>query len=130
VCVLDPSIGMARESQDKGICVTRGECEQLPFSSGVFDRIIVVDAFHHFRDQRSAVGELARVLAPGGRLIVEEPDIAHLGVKAVALAEKVLLLRSHFWRPDAIRRLLCAEGLATCVDRQGYTSWVVAERPL
>jgi demethylmenaquinone methyltransferase/2-methoxy-6-polyprenyl-1,4-benzoquinol methylase len=128
VCVLDPSSGMARQSHDKGICVTRGDCEEIPFSSGSFDRIIVIDAFHHFRDQKAAVGELARVLAPRGRLIIKEPDIAQLGIKVVAWAEKLLLMRSHFRDVDAIRRLLSAEGLRSCVDRRDHMLWMVAGR--
>jgi demethylmenaquinone methyltransferase/2-methoxy-6-polyprenyl-1,4-benzoquinol methylase len=130
VCVLDPAPGMARESQGKGICIVRAECEQLPFPQAVFDRILVVDAFHHFRDQEQAAGEMARVLRPGGRVIVEEPDIDHVGVKAVAVAEKLLLMRSHFCSPDAIRRIFVERGLQASIEREGYTSWIVAARSL
>ena len=92
VCVLDPSLQMLRETQRKDICATQGNAEHLPYPSACFDRIIVVDAFHHLGRHSLAVDELVRVLATGGRLVIEEPDIAHWTVKLIALGEKVLLM--------------------------------------
>jgi hypothetical protein len=37
-----------------------------------------------------------RVLHPGGRLVIEEPDIRLWGVKLASLAERLLLMRSRF----------------------------------
>ena len=103
VCVLDPSVGMLAQSRRKGICIAQGESEWLPFGAEVFDRIIVIDVFHHLLNQETAARELMRVLACGGRLVIEEPDIAHRRVKLVAVAEKLLLMRSHFRPPRAIK---------------------------
>lgn len=128
ICVLDPSPGMLLEGQRKGICSTQGEAETLPYAAGAFDRIIMVDAFHHLRDQSRAAEELMRVLAPGGRLVVEEPDIAHLSVRFVALGEKLLLMHSRFRAPHAIRRMFEEHGGRTQIKRQGYTVWIVVEK--
>jgi len=137
VCVLDPSPGMLREGQRKGICITRGESEDLPFASAVFDRIILIDAFHHLRDQEQASREMLRVLAPGGRLVIQEPDIAHWGVKLVALGEKALLMRSRFYAPEEIGAMLNRAGehvAATRIERtdsyptRSQTAWVVVEK--
>ena len=125
ICVLDPSPGMLVEGQRKGICITQGEAETLPYAAGAFDRIIMVDAFHHLRDQSRAAEELMRVLAPGGRLVVEEPDIAHLSVRFVALGEKLLFMRSRFRAPQAIRRIFAENGGRARIKRQGYTVWIV-----
>lgn len=57
----------------------------------------MVDAFHHLRDQRAAAGETLRVLRTGGRLVIEEPDIRRWAVKWIALAERLLLMRSRFY---------------------------------
>lgn len=129
VCVLDPSAGMVLEGQRKGICVIRGEAETLPYAGGVFDRIMMVDAFHHLRDQSQAAKELMRVLAPGGRVVIEEPDITHLGVRLVALGEKLLLMRSQFRAPQFIQRLFQAQSGRVRVERQAYTAWVIVEKP-
>lgn len=48
----------------------------LPFSNGSFDSTFCVAVLQHIRDIGSAVGELARVTRPGGRVLVVEPDNA------------------------------------------------------
>jgi ubiquinone/menaquinone biosynthesis C-methylase UbiE len=128
ICVLDPSPGMLAEGQRKGICITQGEAEALPYADGAFDRIIIVDAFHHLRDQERAAAELLRVLAPGGRLVVEEPDIAHWGVQLVALGEKLLLMRSRFRTAHAMQRIFGSHAGKVQIDRQGYTVWVIVDK--
>lgn len=45
----------------------------LPFGDGAFDRVVVVDMLEHVRDDAAFVAELARVLRPGGRLVVNTP---------------------------------------------------------
>jgi ubiquinone/menaquinone biosynthesis C-methylase UbiE len=129
VCVLDRSVGMVLEGQRKGICVIQGEAEALPYAGGAFDRIVVVDAFHHLRDQAYAAKELMRVLAPGGRAVIEEPDITHPGVRLVALGERLLLMRSQFRVPQEIQRLFQACGGRVRIERRAYTAWVIVEKP-
>jgi ubiquinone/menaquinone biosynthesis C-methylase UbiE len=128
VCVLDSSAGMVIEGQRKGICVTQGEAEALPYADGVFDRVMMVDAFHHLRDQSWAAGELMRVLAPGGRAVIEEPDITYPGVRLLALGEKLLLMRSQFRAPQSIQRLFQARGGRVRIARRAYTVWIIVER--
>ena len=45
----------------------------LPFANAEFDRVVVVDMLEHVRDDALFVAELARVLRPGGRLVVNTP---------------------------------------------------------
>jgi ubiquinone/menaquinone biosynthesis C-methylase UbiE len=127
VCVLDASSGMVREGQRKGLCIVQGEAEHIPFGNGAFDRVIAVDAFHHLRDQQLAARELLRVLAPGGRLVIEEPDVARFAVKLVAVAEKLALMRSHFLRLEVLCSRFEAVGGRARVERQGYIGWVIVE---
>ncbi|WP_282701299.1 class I SAM-dependent methyltransferase [Streptomyces sp. CC219B] len=55
--------------------------EELPFPDGSFDLVVSRLAPHHFQDMPRAVGEMARLLRPGGRLAVidleghEDPEI-------------------------------------------------------
>ena len=128
VCVLDSSASMLRQGRRKNLCIIRGEAERIPFGDDTFERVMMVDTFHHLRDQRVAVHELMRVLRPGGRLVIEEPDIAHWGVKLVAWGEKLALMRSHFYPAAAIRALCEQAGGRAYVERDNYTVWVVVEK--
>jgi SAM-dependent methyltransferase len=59
--------------------VRAGSLEQpLPFGDGAFDLAVALDVLEHLADDRPAWGELARVVAPGGRLVVTVPQYAWL----------------------------------------------------
>jgi ubiquinone/menaquinone biosynthesis C-methylase UbiE len=47
-----------------------GPADALPFRDGAFTAIITTTAFHHFPDPAASVREIARVLAPGGRVVI------------------------------------------------------------
>lgn len=44
--------------------------EPLPFRAGSFDAVTVLDVIEHVEDYRGALAECARVLRPGGRILV------------------------------------------------------------
>lgn len=44
--------------------------DALPFEDGEFTALICTTALHHFPDPQASIGEMARVLAPGGRLVI------------------------------------------------------------
>jgi ubiquinone/menaquinone biosynthesis C-methylase UbiE len=48
----------------------------LPFPDGTFDSTFTVAVLQHISDVSRAVGELARVTRPGGRVVAVEPDNA------------------------------------------------------
>jgi len=54
------------------VCV-RGDALDLPFEDGSFDRIIAAEVLEHIPDDETAIAELVRVLAPGGRIAVTVP---------------------------------------------------------
>lgn len=129
ICILDVSVGMLREALAKGgLCAGSGVAERLPFRDGAFERIIAIDSFHHFRDHRHAAEELLRVLAPGGRLVVEEPDIRRFSVKLVALGETLTLMRSHFYPPHTLMRFFDAPGVQLTLHESSPNFWLVADK--
>lgn len=117
------------KTREKAISRVRAHVEHLPFPDESFDRVLVVDALHHFCDQQEAIEDLLRVLKPGGRLVIEEPDFNHKGVKLLALAEKMLLMRSHFYAPEQIRDMIVSYGYPAKIENDDrYTSWVVTDK--
>jgi demethylmenaquinone methyltransferase/2-methoxy-6-polyprenyl-1,4-benzoquinol methylase len=130
--LVDVSAGMLRQATTKnGLQPANAVAEQLPFPDGAFDRILMVDALHHVADQKRTAAELMRVLAPGGRLVVEEPDLAHISVKLVALAEKLALMQSHFLRPHRIRAIFEALGGRATIHSlpDDVNAWVLVVKP-
>jgi len=52
----------------------------LSFADASVSNLLLFDVFHHFRYPGTALSELRRVLAPGGRAIVLEPCVSLLGL--------------------------------------------------
>ncbi|NPV55996.1 MAG: class I SAM-dependent methyltransferase [Anaerolineae bacterium] len=129
--VCDLSLPMLRQAQVKGCLLTvQGRVEHLPFPDAHFERVLVVDAFHHFPDQPAAIPELVRVLEPGGILVIEEPDIRQFGVKMIALMETVALMGSRFRPPAEMAAMFSSAGLPAqwLADDQGG-AWVYGVKP-
>ena len=112
VVISDWSKPMLKQAQAKGgLLLLNGRVERLPFPAEQFDRILVVDALHHFPDQHGAIRDLIRVLKPGGRLVIEEPNINLRATKMIALMEKITLMGSHFHSPAEIGDMMAQNGL-------------------
>ncbi|MDP2780949.1 class I SAM-dependent methyltransferase, partial [Devosia sp.] len=54
------------------IDVVEGDARNLPFSGAQFDRVVSVATLCFSDDPRQPIGEMVRVLKPGGRLILGE----------------------------------------------------------
>lgn len=130
IVVADESAAMLRVADGKsGIDAVGARAQRLPFADASFQRVILVDAFHHLGDQRAAAKELWRVLAPSGRLVIEDPDIRRLPVKLLALAERVAMMRSRFLTPDSMGEMFRALGGQVEVQDDGrVAAWVVVDR--
>lgn len=57
----------------EGVC---GSVTALPFADASFDVVSAFDVVEHCADDTAALAELARVLAPGGRLLLSVPAYA------------------------------------------------------
>jgi SAM-dependent methyltransferase len=51
--------------------------EELPFESGEFDKVIMIDTIHHLERHDTTMAEVFRVLKPGGMLLIFEPNKAN-----------------------------------------------------
>ncbi len=75
----------------------------LSFADRSLAAVVLFDVFHHLRYPGAALDELARVLAPGGRVIVFEPCVSLLGRLVYgALHDEPLALGEPIqWSPPA-----------------------------
>jgi ubiquinone/menaquinone biosynthesis C-methylase UbiE len=130
VVISDVSRGMLKRALKKGdVQAVQGDAGRMPFRDGVFARAVMADALHHFPDQEGAVREMVRLLAPGGRLVIEEFDNQRLPVKALALGEKILFMRSRFLTSMEICRMVNECGLIASVRQGPYFSvWIIADK--
>lgn len=126
VIVADVSFGMLKEAPLSALKPVCGGSESLPFAEESFERVIMVDALHHVINHTDTAREMFRVLKPGGVLVIEEPDIRTFGVKLIALAEKLLLMRSHFLAPHEIVKLF-SSGEKNIKTEDG-TAWVIVRK--
>jgi len=70
--MLDHTIRRARERGLWNVNPTQGDAQDLPYEDDSFDAAILITVLGEIPDQDAALREIARVLRPGGRLIVGE----------------------------------------------------------
>lgn len=116
--VVDPSPAMLRRAARRGLATERGVAEDLPFDDDSVDAVLFVYSLHHVDDPDRALEEAARVLRPGGVLVVREVD-------STDLVGRLLFRRSPhgdheevYLQPDALQRTLSTHGFdPTVIDR-------------
>jgi ubiquinone/menaquinone biosynthesis C-methylase UbiE len=70
--MLDHTMRRARECGVENITPARADARRLPYPDASFDAAYLVAVLGEIPDQPAAMNELARVLKPGGRLVVGE----------------------------------------------------------
>jgi malonyl-CoA O-methyltransferase len=66
----------------------RGSIQCLPFADGVFDVALCVEALEHALNPEGAVGELCRVVRPGGTVLIVDKNAERRGALAIEAWER------------------------------------------
>ena len=73
---VDPAPAMVAVARDRAaderLRFTEGTAERLPAADGRYDLVVAVTSFDHWADQAAGLAECARVLAPGGHLVLAD----------------------------------------------------------
>lgn len=65
--------GLAYARANTGAPLLAGSATKLPLADGSATAVIALDVIEHLADDRHAVAEMARILQPGGHLIINVP---------------------------------------------------------
>ena len=85
--MLDHTMGRAAERQIPNVAPTLADATAMPYGDARFDAAYLITVLGEIPDQDAALRELARVLKPGGRLVVGEliGDPHYVGLKRMRL---------------------------------------------
>ena len=90
-----------RRAGDRELPLALGEAERLPFRDRRFDAVLSIGGFNYFNDPEGALREMARVVRPGGTIVVsdEVPDLTDrmlghkLGIRPLMALERRFVAR-------------------------------------
>lgn len=116
---IDPSPRCALVARERfGIQVLTGALFDLDPKEGLFDLIILGSVVEHLRDPCPALARLAKLLAPGGFLYAEVPDVLHFTEVIDAPFQEFSMEHINFFSPHSLSNLMARLGLAPVFCRQ------------
>lgn len=100
-----------RQARERGVAhihqVMISGIGSLPFPDNYFDYVFFGDIIEHLFDSESALKEVRRILAPGGRLILSCPNIAYWRFRLYYLFDgdfqRIDVARQKPWEQEHIR---------------------------
>lgn len=111
------------------IRVADGSAESIPADDHSVDAVWTVNTMHHWTDLDAAIHELARVLRPGGRVLLVDEDFAAPTHPAFARMQKRRAHRDHHFAdvdPAAVATKLIEAGFVSAEGSAGS----MADRPV
>ncbi len=110
--------------------LVRADALQLPFAASSVDLVVCTESFHWYPDQARALAELARVLKPGGRLLIASiATMTGAGDRLLRWATGAGGSTIRALPPHGMRELLARSGFDVIsqrrVPRLGLVGWPV-----
>jgi SAM-dependent methyltransferase len=105
----------ARYARERlGLSVVEGPFPGAPLPAGGFELVTLWDALEHLAAPHAVMAEVARVLAPGGALVLSTGDRTALVARLSGRRWHLYNLPEHlfFYSPESLRRLMAAHGIA------------------
>jgi putative AdoMet-dependent methyltransferase len=135
---LDPSPGMIAEARHKAadgaawgdvtFAVVERPFLEIPYPDRFFDAVGSTQAFHHLHERHkpAAVGEMARVLKPDGRLAIGDPMFRdRAGLEAALVRWPEELEEEYFAYLETLAPMFRDADLSFHAERLSRINWVV-----
>jgi SAM-dependent methyltransferase len=121
---VEPDPAAADTARARGLSVATGTLEDAAFPAGRFDVVTLSHVIEHLRDPLGTLRECARVLAPGGRVIVVTPNAASDGARVFGSSWMAWDPPRHLvvFTPGSLERLMGAAGLSAIEVRTAARS--------
>jgi SAM-dependent methyltransferase len=96
----------------RGLSVREGDLSSAAFPASAFDAVVAVHLVEHVPDPAAFLDEAARVLAPGGRLVLVTPNLRSRGARRFGAAWRELdpPRHLHLFPPRTLARLVEGRG--------------------
>lgn len=115
---VDAAEGMVKQAKASipaGVSMTvqLATAERLPFLEREFDLVFSTMTFHHWPDQKTAIGEVSRVMKPAGRWLLAD----FIPGGAMRYIRRLLSLK-HFPERNQFDAMLAPAGLRVVAERR------------
>ena len=117
--MIDEAGRLAREMQVSGVVFRRADLYALPFDDGAFSLVVCRNGLHRLPEPVAALKEAARVLSPGGRMVVFETQVSEVVDRPLnELARLREPAHRRYYRLDEYRELFEKAGLRVDEERE------------
>jgi ubiquinone/menaquinone biosynthesis C-methylase UbiE len=100
-----------------------GDAEALPYADGTFDKVVSVCALEHFLNPQNAIKEAARVLKPGGLLVLHVDSFSYREIsKELREYHRVHYYVENFFMIDSLGKLLRNAGFQVNKHEYAFNS--------
>lgn len=116
-------------ARQRGLEARHGSLEEQNFPGDSFDAITLAHVIEHVPDPVRTVAECARILKPGGKMVVATPNNSSLGHRFFRQNWRGLEppRHLHIFSPESLRRTLGLAGFQTVLIRPQIARTVISE---
>jgi SAM-dependent methyltransferase len=118
--MIDEAGRLAQEMRASAVVFRRADLYALPFDGGAFSLVVCRNGLHRLPEPVAALKEAARVLSPGGRMVVFETQVSEVVDRSLnELAKLREPAHRRYYRLDEYRELFTKAGLRVDEEREG-----------
>lgn len=116
----------AREAEIRNVFFVRGDATSLPFEDDAFDVLSCGAGMHLISPLSKALGEMHRVLRPGGKLVASAPRRSERGLLGTIARGSGERIGVHPFAPGELEGLWQEAGFTNIAVHHAFRGWMVA----